>query len=53
MQTDARTVGLSTLVEETLAGLSPIQTIMKMAEDRNIVKMGLDPGTVISFGGFI
>ncbi len=42
---------LSRLVEEDLQGLSPIQTIMKMAEDRNIRKMGLDPKNVISFGG--
>lgn len=42
---------LSRLVEETLSGLSPIQTIMKMAEDRNIRNMGLDPSKVISFGG--
>lgn len=42
---------LSRLVEEDLQGLSPIQTIMKMAEDRNIRKMDLDPKNVISFGG--
>jgi aspartate/methionine/tyrosine aminotransferase len=42
---------LSSLVEESLCGLSPIQTIMKMAEERNIVKMGLNPEEVISFGG--
>lgn len=42
---------LSMLVEETLQGLSPIQTIMKMAERRNIVAMGLNPDEVISFGG--
>ncbi len=41
----------SILVEETLEGLSPIQTIMKMAEARNIREMGLDPDDVISFGG--
>ena len=41
----------STLVEETLQGLSPIQTIMKMAEPRNLHSMGLNPNEVISFGG--
>jgi aspartate/methionine/tyrosine aminotransferase len=42
---------LSTLVEQTLSGLSPIQTIMKMAEERNIKHLGLDPEKIISFGG--
>ena len=42
---------LSRLVEETLQDLSPIQTIMKMAESRNILSMGLKPEEVISFGG--
>lgn len=42
---------LSKLIEESLAGLSPIQTIMKMAEDRNIQRLGLKPEEVISFGG--
>jgi aspartate/methionine/tyrosine aminotransferase len=42
---------LSRLVEEDLHGLSPIQTIMKMAEDQSIRAMGLDPAKVISFGG--
>jgi aspartate/methionine/tyrosine aminotransferase len=42
---------LSHLVEEDLCGLSPIQTIMKMAEDQSIRNMGLDPTKVISFGG--
>lgn len=41
----------SNLIEEELIGLSPIQTIMKMAEDRNIIEMGLKPEEVISFGG--
>lgn len=41
----------SDLIEKKLSGLSPIQTIMKMAEDRNIIKMGLKPEEVISFGG--
>ena len=42
---------LSTLVDETLAGLSPIQSIMKVADPKNIRKMGLEPEEVISFGG--
>jgi len=42
---------LSCLVEEDLRGLSPIQTIMKMAEDQSIRAMGVDPAKVISFGG--
>ncbi len=41
----------SNLIEKKLSGLSPIQTIMKMAEDRNIINMGLKPEEVISFGG--
>ncbi|HMA83923.1 MAG TPA: pyridoxal phosphate-dependent aminotransferase [Candidatus Thermoplasmatota archaeon] len=43
--------GLSHLVEDTLQGLSPIQTIMKMAEPSNIKEMGVNPDTMISFGG--
>jgi aspartate/methionine/tyrosine aminotransferase len=42
---------LSILVEDTLQGLSPIQTIMKMAEPENIRKMGVNPEEMISFGG--
>jgi len=42
---------LSDLIEKKLAGLSPIQTIMKMAEEQNIKKMGLKAEEVISFGG--
>lgn len=42
---------LSSLVTETLHGLSPIQTIMKMAEDDHIRSLGLTPSNVISFGG--
>ena len=42
---------LSRLVEDSLQGLSPIQTIMKMAEADNIRKMGVDPNKMISFGG--
>jgi len=34
-----------------LQGLSPIQTIMKMAEKQGIISMGLRPEEVISFGG--
>ena len=41
----------SSLIESELQGLSPIQTIMKMAEPRNIQLMGLNPDNVISFGG--
>lgn len=42
---------LSRLVQTTLQGLSPIQTIMKMAENQHLHSLGLDPNTVISFGG--
>ncbi len=42
---------LSHLVEDTLQGLSPIQTIMKMAEPSNIKEMGVNPEKMISFGG--
>jgi aminotransferase len=42
---------LSRLVQEQLRRPSPIRQIMKMAERQNIVAMGLDPETVISFGG--
>ncbi|MDP6156456.1 MAG: pyridoxal phosphate-dependent aminotransferase [Candidatus Thermoplasmatota archaeon] len=43
--------GLSRLVEETISTLSPIQSIMKIADPSNIVRMGLDPENIISFGG--
>lgn len=46
-----RKLSLSYLVEQELQGLSPIQTIMKMTEDQAIRKIGLEPETVISFGG--
>ncbi len=42
---------LSSLVTKTLHGLSPIQTIMKIAEPDHIRKMGIDPKHLISFGG--
>ncbi len=42
---------LSNLVEKELHGLSPIQTIMKMAQNQAIRKMGLHPEEIISFGG--
>ena len=42
---------LSDLIEVDLQGLSPIQTIMKMAEKQEIISMGLRPEEVISFGG--
>ncbi|MFO7678056.1 MAG: pyridoxal phosphate-dependent aminotransferase [Thermoplasmatota archaeon] len=51
MNSNYKTRKLSILVEETLRGLSPIQTIMKMTEEQNIKKMGLNPQDVISFGG--
>jgi aspartate/methionine/tyrosine aminotransferase len=51
MQNRKKIHHLSGLVEEDLGGLSPIQTIMKMTEDQSIRKLGLDPSTVISFGG--
>ena len=44
-------IHLSDLVEDTLQGLSPIQTIMKMAEPENIKQMGVNPDTMVSFGG--
>ena len=49
----ARTVELplSALVQDQIARPSPIRQIMKMAERRNIVQMGLNPDEVISFGG--
>jgi len=42
---------LSALVREQIAKPSPIRQIMKMAERQNILAMGLDPASVISFGG--
>ena len=55
LQTDfsvnKKSLSFSRLVKDDLKGLSPIQTIMKMAEKRNIIKMGIDPKNVISFGG--
>jgi len=42
---------LSALVQAQLHTPSPIRQIMKMAERKNIVAMGLDPDDVISFGG--
>jgi aspartate/methionine/tyrosine aminotransferase len=42
---------LSTLIRTQLNSPSPIRQIMKMAERRNIEAMGLDPASVISFGG--
>ncbi len=46
-----RTVHLSDLIEKKLHNFSPIQTIMKMVEVRNIRDIGLDPAKMISFGG--
>ncbi|MGD9905226.1 MAG: pyridoxal phosphate-dependent aminotransferase [Vicinamibacterales bacterium] len=42
---------LSSLVQSQLGTPSPIRQIMKMAERKNILAMGLDPDDVISFGG--
>jgi aspartate/methionine/tyrosine aminotransferase len=42
---------LSALVRDQISRPSPIRQIMKMAERQNILAMGLDPATVISFGG--
>ncbi|UCE36954.1 MAG: pyridoxal phosphate-dependent aminotransferase [Thermoplasmata archaeon] len=42
---------LSKIVEEQIKKPSPIRQIMKMAERKNIINMGLDPDDVISFGG--
>lgn len=41
----------SALLEARLASPSPIRQIMKMAERQHIRSLGLDPDTVISFGG--
>jgi len=50
-QKKPHTPPLSTLAQTTLHGLSPIQTIMKMAEDDHLKALGLTPSEVISFGG--
>ncbi len=42
---------LSKLVKKQIASPSPIRQIMKMADRKNIISMGLDPDDVISFGG--
>ncbi len=42
---------LSKIVNEQIKKPSPIRQIMKMAEQKNIINMGLDPDDVISFGG--
>ncbi len=42
---------LSRIVVEQIQKPSPIRQIMKMAERKNIINMGLDPDDVISFGG--
>jgi aspartate/methionine/tyrosine aminotransferase len=49
--TTLKTPPLSSLVTETLHGLSPIQTIMKMTEHHHLTALGLKPDDVISFGG--
>jgi len=42
---------LSALVRGQMAHPSPIRQIMKMAERKNIIALGLEPSEVISFGG--
>jgi aspartate/methionine/tyrosine aminotransferase len=42
---------LSAIVDEQIKKPSPIRQIMKMAERKNIINMGLDPEDVISYGG--
>ena len=42
---------LSEIVQQQIKTPSPIRQIMKMADRKNIINMGLDPDDVISFGG--
>ncbi len=42
---------LSEIVQQQMNSPSPIRQIMKMADRKNIINMGLDPDDVISFGG--
>lgn len=42
---------LSKLIKREISRPSPIREIMKMAEPKNIINMGLNPEDVISFGG--
>ncbi len=42
---------LSDLIKREMKNPSPIREIMKMAEPKNIINMGLNPEDVISFGG--
>ncbi len=42
---------LSKVVRQQIKSPSPIRQIMKMADRKNIINMGLDPDDVISFGG--
>jgi len=42
---------LSRLLQEMMKNPSPIRQIMKMASEKNIINMGLDPEEVISYGG--
>ncbi|MEM4258880.1 MAG: pyridoxal phosphate-dependent aminotransferase [Candidatus Thermoplasmatota archaeon] len=51
MKKNQKPLLLSKLVEQSLSSLSPIQTIMKMAEPHHIRQLGLDPKRMISFGG--
>ncbi|MGC8610582.1 MAG: pyridoxal phosphate-dependent aminotransferase [Thermoplasmata archaeon] len=41
----------SNIINKEIKNPSPIREIMKMAEPKNIINMGLDPKDVISFGG--
>ena len=42
---------LSDLLKDMMGKPSPIRQIMKMASNKNIINMGLDPDEVISYGG--
>jgi len=42
---------LSELLKDMMGKPSPIRQIMKMASNKNIINMGLDPDEVISYGG--
>jgi len=43
--------GFSDIILREMNNPSPIREIMKMAEPKNIISMGLNPSDVISFGG--
>ena len=42
---------LSNMLQKMIKNPSPIRQIMKMASDKNIINMGLNPEEVISYGG--